>query len=368
MTSTHKNLRVGGDFELSLNTILPRESSDDYVSFIAPYSLKLDTGRSALYLVANAIKQMGGTERVWLPAYGCESISNAFLLAGYDINYYTVAADLLQEVLPIEKTMSGDTVLFIHYFGHLNKKMLKEVSAYNKKGVWTIEDFVQAGLTKTPTLTGDFAITSYRKLLNVPDGAILASRFPIESLNEVDGLAQADESFISAKLVAKMLRANNEDAEIFLPIMEQAEQSLLGSIVPRHISWFSDWMISHLDLQDIADKRRKNWGLLSSALENSKLDKLVRPLFLVLEDIEVPLGFPVLVTDGSRDALRHYLAEREIFCPIHWDMDFLPNKDQFPSEMQMSSSLLTLPIDQRMTSEHIDYMMNSIMSFFRESK
>src|SRR5690606_18602950 len=123
-------------------------------------------------------------------------------------------------------------------------------------GVWVIEDFVQAGLMKNPVLIGDFAITSYRKLVSIPDGAILASKIPVDSLTTSFEIEPADEAFVSAKTMAKIIRGSHGDAEEFIPLMEHAEESLNNSITPRHISWLSKWMITRLDLTKSANKRR----------------------------------------------------------------------------------------------------------------
>ncbi|MEZ0317543.1 MAG: hypothetical protein ACAH10_11685 [Methylophilaceae bacterium] len=366
MTSLSEKLRLGGDFELGREVFQGPAQAKGYTNFLAPYSIYLDTGRSALLVIAIAIKQMGGTGKVWLPAYGCESISQAFLQAGYQIEYYSVGIDLLGIPSAMPKAVLGDTVLFIHYFGHLNKMMLKHTPLYREEGVWVIEDFVQAGLMKAPLMSGDFAITSYRKLLSSPDGAILASKIPIDNLTKAVDIAPSDEAFVSAKVVAKIIRANNGNAKDFLSLIESAEGSLSNSIVPRHMSWLSQWIVSRLDISFIAAKRRENWIALFAELQQLRLKGFITPLFGFLDEVEVPLGMPVKVMNGKRDALRDYLVQRNIFCPIHWDMSFLPNKKQFLVEVQLSSSLLTLPIDQRMTSEHIQHMMDSMMGFFRE--
>jgi len=95
---------------------------------------------------------------------------------------------------------------------------------------------------------------------------------------------------------------------------------------------------------------------------------MIRPLFKNLLEQEVPLGFPVEVQEGARDALKRYLAERDIYCPIHWALDFLPDKHRFSADTRLSSSLLTLPIDQRMHLAHMERMIGAIDQFSRETQ
>ena len=94
----------------------------------------------------------------------------------------------------------------------------------------------------------------------------------------------------------------------------------------------------------------------------------VKPVYGALGVGEVPLGFPVRVTHGGRDALRRYLIGRQIFCPVHWSLPHLHEDEAWREELELSRTILTLPIDQRMGDEHLRYMIQAIESFGAEAK
>jgi len=49
----------------------------------------------------------------------------------------------------------------------------------------------------------------------------------------------------------------------------------------------------------------------------------ITPLFSQVEDDDIPLFLPVLVKDGKRDALKNYLIQHDIYCPVHWPISEL---------------------------------------------
>jgi hypothetical protein len=225
-----------------------------------------------------------------------------------------------------------------------------------------IEDAVQASLMQLGD-SSDFTLTSYRKLLPVVDGAALLSNDPIDLPAIGFRLAQPDESFVSAKLIGKAMRGAGADAEEFLPLFDSSESRLERRVVPRQVSWLSTWMMQRLDWREAAVRRRANWTSLSAGVAAAGIGDLARPVFDALQDDDVPLGFPIRVAGGKRDSLRGFLAEREIYCPVHWPLGHLGSSERFPRERDLESSLLTLPIDQRMGTEHIARLVDCLVAF-----
>jgi dTDP-4-amino-4,6-dideoxygalactose transaminase len=67
-------------------------------------------------------------------------------------------------------------------------------------------------------------------------------------------------------------------------------------------------------------------------------------VFSSLPDGVCPLGFPVKCTE--RNKLKERLISQQIYPPIHWT---LPQHitEHFPELQKLSSSILTIPCDQR---------------------
>jgi hypothetical protein len=350
-------MRIGGDFEIDVS-VLSQPCVDGFPLMPNLCKLWVDTGRTALLLSLQEIDRQGGVKKALLPAYICPSVIAPFLKSGFQLRFYNYA-----KLADAPHPENGETVLFAHYFGKKNTSAIEWVKYLQAEHqIFVIEDCVQASLNANLGETGDFVITSYRKFLPQPDGAILGT------CNEIpcDVLENSDEAFISAKLVGKLMRHFPLEYQLYLKILDDAEAKL-EMLQPRKMSWLSTYMMERTDIQKIANARRANWLSLYKWLDKKGLLNCLIPLFANLAEGEVPLGFPVQVSDGQRDDLRQFLADQNIYCPIHWTLDHLGEKDQkFSEEITLSQNILTMPIDQRLSKLHIEYMVNAIARFFKQ--
>lgn len=354
MTSSVESRRIGGEFELNCadldfdtaaNLVLP--------SFGASQETWLDTGRSALAVIARHLAQTAAESTVWLPAYCCKSIIAPFSRKSLPVRFYSVGARLDR----VDADPSpGDTLLFIHYFGCRNRTALRRIEEFRAASVCVIEDCVQAALTTGIGTHGDHALTSLRKLLPQSDGAMLASRETIA----IDA-DTADEAFVSARVVGKLQRGAGARPEAFLPLFERSEARLADDL-PRTMSWISRQLLGRTDLPMVAARRTANFATLRQGLADMAQRIGIVPLLPQFDIGEVPLGFPIVVGGGRRDALRAHLAGRGIFCPIHWDLAHLGSA-AFAEERALSASMLTLPIDQRYGEHDMSIILGSLSNF-----
>ena len=364
MTCPPSSLRAGGEFEFSPEAYRGRARIELAARFAGQTSLWTDTGRSALLIAAAAIRSRGGKARAWVPAFSCASIAQPFLQAGFEIQYYSAEARFGRERDLLPEPQKGETLLFIHYFGHRNRFMAQAAGQFRAAGVWVIEDSVQGSLMPAADACGDFEVTSYRKLLPVTDGAALFSEAPLDLRTVGLALEPADEPFVSARMLGKVIRAASAEAKDFLPLLEYAEARLSDRIKPRSMSWLSEWMMERLDWDAAIAKRRANWLELTKRLGKTGLAARLQPVFDSLQDNDAPLGLPVRVAGGRRDDLRRYLAGSEIFCPVHWPLDHLPDDGAFRHERELASAVLTLPVDQRMSAAHVGRVIEVLNSYF----
>lgn len=348
-------MRIGGDFEIDIST-LTQPCVDGFSPMPNLCKLWVDTGRSALLLSLEEIVRQGGIKKALLPAYICPSVISPFVKMGFRLRFYS--SDGVADTLPLE---NGETILFVHYFGKKNISAIEWVRHQQARHqLFVIEDCVQASLNTNVGETGDFVITSYRKFLPQPDGAILGTRSEIRC----DVLDDSDEAFISAKLVGKLMRHSSSEDQLYLKTLADAEERL-EMLKPRKISWLSTYMLQRTDVQKISHARRTNWLSLYKCLDEEGLFNYLTPLFDNIAVGEVPLGFPVQVSDGQRDGFRQFLAEQHIYCPIHWALDHLENCDrEYQKEVVLSRNTLTLPIDQRLSKQHIEYIAKTITNYF----
>jgi len=367
MTCPIESLRIGGELELSASIFKDAVNTDRSSEHDFESCIWTDTGRSALFLAATAILFIGGKPRVWIPAYSCESISKPFLQMGFEIRYYCLGSRLGYDSSVLPEPLPGETLLFIHYFGHYNARMAAAARQYRANGIWVVEDCVQFGLSSMVGKCGDFAVTSYRKVLPVVDGAALLCQPHVDLSLTALKLAQVDESFISPRLLGKILRGFDAGESVALTLLEFSENRIQDSIIPREISWFSSWMLKRLDWDTAISRRRANWVDLLGKMKHHGLVNAVQPVFDSLGHHDVPLGLLVRVAGSLRDDLRLFLAERQIYCPVHWPVGHLPQNSIFQGERDFSSNSLTFPVDQRMAVGHIDRFISALNSFFNKA-
>ena len=360
MTQRLDRTRIGGEFELDLASFW--QAADKAPLMLPCAHLRwTDTGRSALFLVATDILRRGGEPLVWLPAFCCRSVVQAFQQADFSIRYYSSAelhgGDGLQPA-----PAAGQTILFVHYFGHINRYRLGQVADWRRMGAFVVEDAAQAALTQEVGSAGHYAITSLRKFVPQPDGAIIGSEFELRF-----STADPDEEFVSARILAKLMRGAGALPETFLPLLAHTESRLdTQPIVPRKPSWVSRLLMASTDFSSVAERRRRNWELLRQSLRGS-LKSHVTALHDVVESGEVPLGLAVCIGGGQREPLRRFLADHAIFCPVHWPLSHLPTSTDFALDHELSLRILTLPIDQRMEEGHVRRFVKLLHRFFADN-
>lgn len=350
-------MRIGGEMELVAQSFGAVVAPNDWPRPLAEHVIWTDSGRSALFLAARDHVGRGGRARVHLPGFCCHSVMAPFRAAGFDISFYDITPDGAVCALP--PLAEGDLVVVIHYFGIANVRRSEIALLAASRGARLIDDLVQASLNVTWDLAADYAVTSLRKFLNVPDGACLLSRAPVSA-----DLAPSDEAFVSERLVAKLLRAHSDDADLYLGLTEQSEQRLLADL-PRTPSAASALLIGNQPTAVIASRRRENWLALLEALMASGLSSVVVPVFRGLVEDEVPLGFPVILPDGRRDAVRSSLRNVGVYCPVHWDLPHVP-VESAPAAKKLSGAIMTIPIDQRYSPVDMKTVVTHLMEILSE--
>lgn len=358
-----RSYRIGGEQEIDLEQF-DAPVFEHCLSLPKPFLLWTDTGRSAICLALQEIKHNGCGKLAWLPAYCCSSVVAPFIAQGFVIRFYSMGADLKSPCGLPSNLPDGAVFLFIHYFGFRNEAIIDWLADVPRNGaVFILEDCVQASLNGNVGETGDYAFTSYRKFLAQPDGALLASNTPCTSR-----LSTPDETFVSGRAVGKLLRSFSQK-EDFLGLITETEHRLDTNHRPAAISWLSNYLMQRTDIAFIRQARQKNWSEISHRLvKQGLIGKWLTPLFTEqLDDGGVPLGFPVLVHGGKRDPLRNHLRSKNIYCPVHWPLDHLSPQEggSFFPERTLSLSMLTLPIDQKLDSDSIDYFVECIKDFFK---
>ncbi|AWE06394.1 hypothetical protein DCE79_02895 [Lysinibacillus sp. 2017] len=348
-------IRVGGDFELSIEQLVeaPKSLFENFLPMHLNY-IWTDIGRSAILLALMDIEKKPSKKVVHLPTYICDAVKQPFKERNYEIKYYSLGKTLNnQSHLPL--VQDGEVFLFAHYFGHQNKLVIDWLNSLSNRNFFIIEDYVQSSLSSFRNNISDYEIFSFRKFTPQIDGALLVSKNPIEA-----ELEQPNKTFLENQLKGKIIRNWTDKSEYFIDELKNSEASLNNKVTTKSISSISKYIMERLDFTFIKNKRVENWRYLFSELEKYRFfDRKVLPLFSLLAKDEVPLGFAVQIKE-NRDNLRLFLIEKNIFCPVHWPLSFLLNEE----DEQLSNSVLTIPIDQRLGMREIDYIVECLKQYY----
>lgn len=355
--------RVGGDIEIDVSLLLSNKTrSINELTMESPHYLWTGTGRSAILLALEELEIRGSEKIAYLPAYICDSVIQPFREKNYTIHFYSMGSDLKTPV-NLPERLNNVVFLFVHYFGLENKAIRKWLEIEkSKQQFFVIEDCVQSAFSEFDNELFDFRIYSYRKFTPQPDGALLISKEKIQI--DLDHFLTFDEKgFLFDQVEGKIKRSMSNNESEFLSLLKLSESRLDSSMILSRMSEFSVYLMERIDFEQIRKKRKDNWSFLCDLIERDSLIKMfLRPLFTAISDNEVPLGFPVLTNAGIRNNLREFLSNHNIFCPIHW----IISEGKYTDDVNLSSTILTIPIDQRMNKEHILYEVEKIHEFFLE--
>jgi hypothetical protein len=341
---------IGGmfGFELAADGV----QSDPMATRTRPYiltrqHLRLCTARSAFALLAQTLRPAA----VWLPSYLCGVVLHAFAGSTTRVNFYGVGEDLsISDEAWVSNVASGDMVVFIDYFGfNLWNSYGEQVRA---RGAWVIEDACQAMLNPSFSDFAHYVIASPRKFVGVPDGGILLAQggasLPAEELD-----APPPEWWLDA-LKSSFMRAEFDrhggDRQWF-DLFRRTDPN--GPVEPRRMSELSSLLLDYgIDCESIAERRRRNFSQLAAAL----------PEFAVFRTLSVdvvPLGFPVRLRE--RDRVRRALFESEIYPPVHWTIrTTVP--EEFRVSHRLADEIMTLPCDQRCSTEDVGRVVQTFQS------
>lgn len=358
-------LEIGSEF--SLPTEYLHEKNTNQFAEYSDYWAKvfLSSGRGALRLIAKGLKVCKGDE-VLLPSYLCEEVVKPFKDEFLKVKFYKVDERLRADIDDLQSKVGRKTraLLFIHYFG-FPQTAAHEIKALCDGRIFLIEDLVQSFLTrhqgKVLGSIGDATVSSYRKWIPIPDGALLGINNTSFHAPPVKKILQEKNLYVKNRLQALELKGNclkqpTFSKEPFRRLFLSADKLL--DTTPVEMSYHSRRMLSKFDFDSIISRRRENFRYLLDCLADFRS---VNPFYRKLPAGVCPLGFPILAKD--RDGLKKMLIKNRIYPPIHWKLPSDVDKEEFSASWQVSKHILTIPIDQRYKTEDMQFVADIIDEF-----
>ncbi len=271
------------------------------------------SGRAAFtWLIRDAVRP----QRVWLPTFVCWSLIQAMQQRFPQTPLMFYAVDRKLQCQWPKSTEPGDTLVYIHYFGHVSA--VPDVSSE----CVLLEDISHQLIPRTD-LDGSWRFGSLRKTYRIADGGLVHGlHSPVYETD--DGLSTW---LRGCSRDWRDLREAENMMDRGWRVSDMSSQSLVQMLA-------SDWV-------KMAEQRCSNQRFLQAHLPVGE------PLVSFRQD-EVPLLHNILMPDvEQRDALRSFLASRSIFCSIHWPLHpVLRNSANVDSEdaAWLESHVLSIPV------------------------
>lgn len=301
---------IGGYFELELP-----QKAEYHKAAIA-----LNTGRNAL----EYILRVRGYKRVYLPYYSCEVLLEPFNKLGVEYCFYHI-----NESLELEQPVSikdDEALLYINYFGLKQDYVTSLCATYGEQ---LIVDNTQAFYAKP--IKGIDTFYSCRKFFGVADGAYLYCS------QSYDMELEQDQSWERMEYLLKRIDISPEAA--YTDFRTQSE--LLKNNPIRRMSRLTTRIMSSIDYNGVAERRRNNFKQLDKALGD------INGIKWNLADDAVPMVYPFLTSDPN---LRQRLIDNKIYVAQYWP-NVLQNSDESSIEYTLTKRLFPLPIDQRYSAQ-----------------
>lgn len=299
----------------------------------------VQSGGQALRLVSERLWSEGRRQLV-LPAYLCDSMITPFGSRPWDVAFFEVDRRIrpsLPSFLAAVQKPNSAVLLVAEYFGRqLPADWKQSIEIMQADGLAVIEDRTH-NIFDASTSSADFVIASLRKLLPLGDGGLVIGGNWADCGREADGPGdiywRAMDLKASASNSAQLAEANRGFGE--------AERRFETELEPARATTRTIETIPKLNFDSMVKARTENARTLGAHLSDFEVvnsDWSVAPSHLV---IRVP-------SPRRRQA---ELAERGIFCPIHW-----PRPHQVPEQFAWFDDLISLPIDHRYGQQDMEFI------------
>ena len=216
--------------------------------------LLFGTGRDAIRALLRLGMRSKGWKRLWIPSYFCQTVVQSIVETGINVQCYNSWYPGRSKEEDRPQAVTGDVVLEVNYFG-LTSQSSCVVDTKNATAV--IEDHTHDPWSPWAFKSkAEYCIASLRKVLPIPDGAVLWSPSEL-SLPEPPPLTEEHEKAAGTKLEAMKLKAeylagSSPDNESYRKLFASGEKHLSGSSV----SAMSAWSQEHLDHFPVSSWRK----------------------------------------------------------------------------------------------------------------
>ncbi|MEI8201398.1 MAG: hypothetical protein WCH34_00180 [Bacteroidota bacterium] len=311
---------------------------------------------SILAIIDEIKPKMDEASVVLLPSYLCPSILLPFKIRGISYKFYKVDDDLLIDTDYLLSIIDENVkaVFFVDYFGASQLDRLQAVlETLRLKNIAIIQDIVQCLEIKNEFLFGDYIFNSFRKFFPF-EGSIILSKKDM-NIN----YAEKRNIFIKPKRIGQLLRYfhikyNLFSSKLFLKYLHKAEENYHQDGIFK-MPKCNIKQLNKYDVQQMSANQKHYSNLLKNLFES------LQPRLLQHNNF-VPLGFVIKL--NKRDFVRMELFAQNIFPPIHWLLNEEFDKPLCEKSIQLSKSILTIPLIN-LTKEKYNYLSENLIKILK---
>lgn len=304
---------------------------------------------------------------MWLPSYFCMDVAHS-LRTKFDLVWYR---DLPNEAVPDHKSLNplpGDLVLAVNFFGIKNGLFWNDwLTRYDD--VCLVEDHTHDPFsTWAKKSKASYCFASLRKTLPIPDGSIIWSPRNLPLPTPSGDVPTGSYLKLQAMILKSLyLRGTRISKETFRNLQIQGETSLTTDSYCQP-SEFTQLIFKHLPVFKFRKERRRNIQLfekLMSSIDHEEFRSLTN---CQRSDNTVPFnGLLICKSEEIRDKLLEHLISQQIYATVHWRINSDITKPVDPTSKNLSSRLITIPLDHRykeMDICKIFYLLTSFLQLF----
>lgn len=296
-------------------------------SMLHENAILLNCGRNALAYLIKA----KGISKIQLPYFLCDSVTDVCNRYGVNVSYYHIGLDWMPRDLELD---TNEWLYVVNFYGQIsNHKILKMAQIYKNIIIDNAQAYFQEPVDGVDTLY------TCRKFFGVPDGAILYTNNVINEPLEQD---------VSYTRMQYLLGRYEKTASEFYT--KYVENNHLFSTEPiKRMSRLTQNLLHGIDYDVIKRRRTENFMYLFDKLQDINMLGLSVP--------EGAFMYPLYLENGYK--VRELLQEKKIYIPMLWPYVIdLCNKSDL--EYELTLNILPLPVDQRYSIEHMDYIIETI--------
>ncbi len=325
-------MEIGSFIELELRDTGEYHSGERNV-------LRLNTGRAGIYY---SLKLMNKSS-IYMPYYLCPTVEAFLNKKGIEIIPYFINEDFEPVIHNYDKTHA---ILLVNYFGISSCKRIKTIS----------DDYTNVIIDNCPAfynppVHGCYNVYSARKFFGVPDGGYVVGETGSADLHYLGRDSSSETAAFLLKRIEKGSSAVYQERMANEKRLDDADVMLMSELTHR--------ILKSIDYKYVKEKRRDNFYYAHSLLgKYNKIDPLRH-----FDDSCVPLVYPLVIEAPD---LVDFLKARKVYSGRWWN-SILRKVSPDSFEGYLSKAMVPLPIDQRYGKEEINFICQSVDSYFKDS-